>query len=303
MAAILDRPSSDILARPMPKRRLGRFDHHASILTMGGVKWDTECNDAEVVELMHRAIELGINTFDTAYIYGDGESESKLGIALEGRRNEVWVETKVMDRTYDGAMKQMDESFKRLRMDMVDLMFVHAVDSEEHYEQIMAPNSVLKAVEEMKAAGRIRHIGVSGHWVRDTQIKLLREYPFEAVLFPAGVFQIAYNYTFVDTVLPVAREQGCAVLCMKAFAAGRIKKASDKAAYLRYSMSQPVDTVVLGMDNMAQLEENVAIAKSDWAPMTDEEARSLVPEALEMTQEFDHLEFPWIEGYTLGHGL
>ena len=97
----------------MPKRPLGRFGWNASVLTLGGVKWDTLRTDEEAVSLIHRAIELGINTFDTAHLYGNGESERKLGLALDGVRNQVWVETKVIDRTYDGAMKQMEASLKR----------------------------------------------------------------------------------------------------------------------------------------------------------------------------------------------
>src|SRR5439155_27197663 len=95
----------------------------------------------------------------------------------------------------------------------------------DHYRQIVAPNSVLKAMEELKGAGSIRHIGVSGHWVRDVMARLIQEYPFEAVLFPVGLFNTAYAYSFVDTVLPVARERNMAVLGMTAYAAGRVKHA------------------------------------------------------------------------------
>src|SRR5687768_1465216 len=205
MAVILERPGSetDILTAPMPTRQLGPFDWRASVITMGGVKWDTQLSDEDVVALMHRALELGVNTFDTAHGYGDGESERKLGIALDGIRDRVWLNTKTMDRTYEGAMRQMEISLKRLRTDAVDLMFVHSVDNEDDYRQIMAPNSVLKAMEEMRDGGHVRHIGVSGHWVKEVMARLIQEYPFEAVLFPVGLFNRAYAYSFVDTVLPI----------------------------------------------------------------------------------------------------
>src|SRR5262245_32590198 len=110
MAAILESPdaSLDLLTLPMPTRPLGRFVWNSSSITMGGVKWDTLRTDEDAVELVHRAIELGINTFDTAHAYGNGESERKLGLALEGVRHKVWVNTKTMDRTYDGAMRQIE---------------------------------------------------------------------------------------------------------------------------------------------------------------------------------------------------
>src|SRR5688572_11342537 len=217
--AVLERPAAgvDLLLGPMPKRPLGNFGWQASVLTLGGVKWPGECRETEAVELVHRAIELGVNTFDTAHAYHDGESERKLGLAMEGIRDRYWINTKVIDRTYDGAMRQMEESLKRLRTDYIDLMFVHSLDSEEQRQQIMSPNSVIQAVEEFRAAGHIRHVGVSGHWVRDVMARIVQEYPFEAVLFPAGLFNIAYDYSFLDTVLPLARERDMAVLGMKIY--------------------------------------------------------------------------------------
>ncbi len=298
MAAILEQSTAaDNLLGPMPQRPLGRTGWNASILTMGGVKWDTMCGDDEAAALVHRAIELGINTFDTAHAYGNGESERKLGLALDGVRHRVWVETKVMDRTYDGAMRQLETSLKRLRTDYVDLLFVHSVDDDENRQQILKPNSVLKAVEQLKAAGTIRFAGVSGHWVKDVQARLIQEYAFDAVLCPVGIVNLAYNYSFVETVLPVARDRGMAVLAMKVFAAGRVKLARSIEPYLRYALSQDVDTAVIGVDSIAQLEESVRIAKSPLAPLSDEEIASLLPEAREITQSWDDGEFGYVEGY------
>ena len=299
MAIVLERPleMNDASAAPTPVRKLGKFDWNASVITMGGVKWDTELSDQDVVALMQRAYELGINTFDTAHGYGEGESERKLGIALDGIRERIWLNTKTMDRTYDGAMRQMEISLERLRAEYVDLMFVHSVDNEDDYRRIMAPNSVLKAMEEMRDAGRIRHIGVSGHWVRDVQARLIREYPFEAVLFPVGLFNEAYGYSFIDSVLPVARSRNMAVLGMKVYAAGRVKRAASREPYLRYSLNLPIDTAVIGMDNIAQLEENVRIARDEPPQLTESEQRALFPEALEVTQQFDSGEFNWVSGY------
>ncbi len=299
MAVVLERPSaaSDLQTAPMPTRPLGPFGWQASVITMGGVKWDTQLSDDDVAALMHRAIELGVNTFDTAHGYGDGESERKLGIALDGIRDRVWLNTKTMDRTYDGAMRQMEISLKRLRTDVVDLMFVHSVDNEDDYRQIMAPNSVLKAMEEMRDAGHIRHIGVSGHWVKDVMGRLIQEYPFEAALFPVGLFNRAYNYSFVDTVLPIARERNMAVLGMKVYAAGRVKHTRSVEPYLRYSLNLPIDTAVLGMDDLAQLEENVRIAKSSPPPLSESDLQEFLPEALAVTRSFDDGEFSWVSGY------
>jgi hypothetical protein len=269
----------------------------ASLLTLGGVKWDTQRSDAEAAQLIRRAIELGVNTFDTAFAYGGGESERKLGLGLEGVREQVWVSTKTMDRSYDGAKRQIETSLQRLRTDYIDLLFVHSLDNEDQYRRIIAPNSVLKALEEFRAAGHIRYVGVSGHWVRDVMARIIQEYPFDAVLFPVGLFNIAYNYSFIDTVLPIARERKMAVLGMKVFGAGRVKHAASIEPYLRYSLNLPIDTAVIGMDSIEQLEQNVRIVKSGPPPLSEAEMRALFPEAIRITQSWDRGEFNWISHY------
>ena len=291
-------PELDLVSDPMPTRPLGNFGWNASVLTLGGVKWDVLNDDAGAVAVVHKAMDLGVNTFDTAHIYGNGESERKLGLAMQGVRDRYWINSKVIDRTYDGAMRQMEISLKRLQTDWVDLMFVHSVDNEEQYHEIMAPNSVLKAVEEMKAAGHIRHIGVSGHWVKDVQARLLQEYPFEAVLFPAGVFNLAYKYNFLETIVPIARHRNMAVLGMKIYGAGRIKRAQSLEPYLRYSLHQNVDTLVIGMDTPAHVEATVQVIKSLPPALTEAEIADLLPEAVAITQEWDEHEFGWVQGYT-----
>lgn len=287
----------DRLYAPMPQRPLGPLGWNASLLTMGGVRWDTSNDDAGSVAIVHRAIELGVNTFDTAHIYGNGESERKLGLALEGMRHRFWVNTKVIDRTYDGAKRMMETSLQRLKTDYVDLMFVHSLDNEEQYRQIIAPNSVLKAVEEFRAAGHIRYVGISGHWVRDLMARIIQEIPFDAVLFPVGLFNLAYQYSFLETVLPLARQRNMAVLGMKIYGAGRIKQAASLLPYLRYSLNQPIDTAIIGMDSLEHLEQTVRIIKSSPPPLTEAEQAALLPEALAITQEWDKDEFNFVQGY------
>ena len=285
------------LTAPMPCRSFGRSGRQTSLLTLGGVKWDTLCTDSEAVDLIHRAIELGVNTFDTAFIYGNGESERKLGLALEGIRDSVWLNTKVIDRTYDGAKRQIETSLERLRTNRIDVLYVHSLDDEEQRAQIMSPNSVLKAIEEFRAAGHVSYVGISGHWVRGVMSRILRDFQFDAALFPTGLFNIAYDYSFIETVLPMARELGMAVSGMKILGAGRVKRAASIEPYLRYSMNLPIDSMVIGCDSVAQLEQTVRIIMSDSPQLTNSELEHLLPEALNITQEWDEGEFPWVNGY------
>ncbi len=286
----------------LPVRPLGRTGWHASVITLGGVKWDTRCTEDEAIAIIRRAIELGINVVDTAHGYGNGQSETRLGLALEGLRDRVFLSTKTWQRSYDDAMREMEESLRRLRVDRVDLMVVHSLDDEEEYRQIMARPSVLDAMERLRDEGLVRHIGVSGHWVKHVLQRIITEYPFDAVICPAGLFNVAYGYTFHDTVIATARNRGMAVLGMKVFGAGRVRHAQSIEPYLRYSLHQPVDTLIIGADSVTDVEEIVRIASSSPPPLAPEEVEALLPEAIAITQEFEPGEFRWISHYLEARG-
>jgi uncharacterized protein len=285
------------LTAPMPTRPLGKTGWQTSVLTLGGVKWDTDLPAEDAVALIQRAVELGVNTFDTAHGYGGGESERRLGRALRGASQPVFVSTKIGDRTRDGGRRQMDTSLQRLGMDRVDLMFIHGLDNDDDYRQVVGPNGVLRALEEYRSAGRIRFAGVSGHWYRHNMERIIAEFPFDVVLFPVGLFNLAYRYSFVDTVLPVARQRGMAVMGMKVFGAGRVKHAASIEPYLRYSLNLPVDSMVIGCDSIAQLEATVRVVKSQPPPLSAAEQEALFPECHRITQAWDKGEFNWVSHY------
>lgn len=283
--------------RLLPTRPLGGMGWNATPVALGGVKWDTQCSEEEAVAVIRRAIDLGINVIDTAHGYSNGQSETRLGLALEGLRDRVFLSTKTWQRSYDDAMRDMEESLSRLRVDCVDLMVVHSLDNEDEYRRIMARPSVLDAMERLRDQGVVRHIGVSGHWVKHVLQRIITEYPFDAVICPAGLFNVAYNYAFHDTVIATARARGMAVLGMKVFGAGRVKHAQSVEPYLRYSLHQPVDTLIIGADSVAHVEEIVRIVSSEPPPLSSEEIGALLPEAIAVTQEFGEGEFRWISHY------
>lgn len=289
--------TDDALRRPMPTCLLGRTGWNVSRLVLGGVKWDTHLPEAEAVRLIRRAVELGVNAVDTAHGYGDGASERRLGLALEGLRDRVFVSTKTSDRTYDGARRQMDESLRRLRMERVDLMFVHALDDVEDLRRATGPRGVLRAIEEYRRAGRVRFVGASSHWHRESLWKLMEEYPLDVVLFAGGLVNQAYGYDYLERTLPLARARGIGTLSMKIFAAGRVKHAQDITPYLRYALHSGVDAFVIGADSVAQLEQTAAIVKSDPPPLTPAEQQALYPECRRITQGWDRGEFNWVSRY------
>ena len=286
-----------LLTAPMPTRPLGKTGWQASALTLGGVKWDTQIPEIDAIALIHRALELGVNTFDTAHGYGNGESERRLGRALRGTGQSFFVSTKIGDRTRDGARRQMDTSLGRLGMDRVDLMFVHGLDNDDDYRKVLGPNGVLRALEEYRAAGRIRFAGVSGHWYKHNIERILSDFTFNAVLCPVGLFNLAYRYTYVDSIFPLARQRGMATMGMKVFGAGRVKHAASIEPYLRYSLHQPVDSLVIGCDSLAQLESTVRVIKSQPPPLGVAEQEALFPECRRITQAWDKGEFNWVSHY------
>jgi len=289
--------ASDPLHALMPLRPLGRTGWQSSVLTLGGVKWDAQCSELEAVRLIERALDLGVNTFDTAHGYGAGESERRLGRALAGVRERVFVSTKTDDRTYDGARRQMDASFDRLRVDQVDLMFIHGLDDAKDCDRVLGGDGVLRAIHEYRDAGRIRFVGVSGHWYRASMERLIRECPLDAVLCPVGLFNLAYGYGYIDTVLPLARERGLAVMGMKVFGAGRVKHAASIEPYLRYSQNLDLDSMVIGCESIDQLEQMIRIIKAEPAPLPVSEQPALFEECQRVTQSWDVGEFNWVKHY------
>ncbi|QDU71650.1 General stress protein 69 [Mucisphaera calidilacus] len=281
----------------MPTRELHGLGWHASLLTLGGVKWDSKLSESEAIELIHRAIDLGVNTIDTAAVYAGGESERRLGKALRDRREGVWVNTKTTKRSYDEAREQIDLSFKQLQTDVIDLMFVHSVEDDDDVSKILDSNGVLRAIESYRDAGQIKHIGVSGHWYKQNMTRVIEAYPFEAILCPVGIFNEAYGYSYLKEVVPVARERGLAVLGMKVMAAGRVAHTADPTPYLRFAIGQDIDTAVIGCESIEQLEFNVATVKSRPEPMSDAEAEGYFEEARRVTEHFDSGEFSWVSHY------
>ena len=289
--------AQDTLHAPMPTRPLGNTGWRASLLTVGGVKWDTLIDEREAVALIHRAIELGVNTFDTACTYGNGQSETRLGLALEDYRDRVFISTKTPHRDYDGACADIERSLKRLRTDHIDLMFMHSIEDDGDVTKVLRDDGVLKALRQFRDSGHIRFIGVSGHWYKHNMIRVIEQLPLDAVLMPVGLFNEAYGYSFVKEVVPVARRRQLAVMGMKVMGAGRAKHAADVTPYLRYAINQDIDTAVIGCESLDQLEQNVRIIKADPAPLPNAEAEALYDEAKRITQSWDRLEFNWVRHY------
>ena len=257
----------------IPTRELGRTGHRTSILALGGVKYNF-LEDNAAAALIHRALDLGINYIDTAHSYV--ESERKLGLVMAERREGVFLATKTIKRDRAGAAAEIDESFRRLRTDRIDCLQIHDLHSEADLAKITGPDGALKAIEEHRAAGRIRFVGVTSHVDPVILARAMREYPFDTLLVSLGAVHEAVR-PFYDTVMPVARERGVAVLAMKVMAYGFLEDHVETA--LRYAMGLPgVAAAVVGVDNIEQLEANAAIA-ARFEPLTPAQQEELLDAA------------------------
>ena len=144
----------------MEKRRLGRTGMEVTCIGFGALPMQ-RCTMEEAGEVLHKALDSGINFIDTARAYTD--SEEKIGRHISSRRSEYYLATKSLKRTKEGMAKDIDLSLRLLKTDYIDLYQIHNVKKREEYEQAMGPGGALEALKEAQQAGKIRFIGITGH--------------------------------------------------------------------------------------------------------------------------------------------
>src|ERR1700722_14157220 len=177
-------PSKD---EPVPRRPLGKTGVQVSALGVGGYHLGSIKDQKESTELVARALAAGINFFDNAWEYHDGISEERLGAALKGKRDSAFLMTKVCThgRTKDIAMKQLEESLRRLRTDRLDLWQIHEVVYENDPDLHFARGGAVEALDEAKKQGKVRYVGFTGHKHPAIHLRMLaHKYPFDAVQMP-----------------------------------------------------------------------------------------------------------------------
>jgi len=263
----------------IPRRPLGRTGVEVSALALGGYHIALANSEKESIRIVHETLDAGVTFMDNAWEYHDGRSEELMGKALEGRRHEVFLMTKVCTHGRDRrtAMRQLDESLKRLKTDHLDLWMVHEVVYDNDPELHFAEGGVIEALDEAKRAGKVRFVGFTGHKHPAIHLKMLSyDYPFDACLLPLNVLDGNFR-SFEQQVLPELNRRGIAPLGMKTFGGEgtMIKKRIVTAAEaLRYAMSLPVATTVSGMDSLKVLKQNLRIARG-FTPMSAEEMQQL----------------------------
>ena len=225
--------------------------------------------------ILNAALDRGIRYIDTAWVYSLGQAEERVGTVARKRRAEMWIATKTIDRTRDGALQQLDESLRRLQTDFVDEWRLHHVATMEELDECFASGGAMDALREAKERGLVRHLSISGHTDPAVQIEALRRFPFDSVLFAASPLE-PFHDRFRHDLLPAAQAAGAAVIAMKILSGGKLKHV--RAGAMRYALSLPASVAIIGCETMPQLEQAVTTAES-FTPMDETERqafRSLV---------------------------
>jgi aryl-alcohol dehydrogenase-like predicted oxidoreductase len=311
-SALADTPRKQLPALPsnpktpaaMPTRNLGKTGYKVGIFSLGGQAALERANNFDVaVPIIERALDLGVNYIDTSSIYGGDErwSEQYVGKVMAHRRNEAFLATKTKERTRDGSMRMIEKSLQLLQTDHVDLWQLHDVGVQANVDEIFAKGGAMEALVEMQEQKVVRHLGITGHFRPDALMECIKRHPFDTILMAMNAAD-PHHFSFNEQLLPLAVERQMGIIGMKIPGRGRIlstwtpppleqQKHSWEGMVLAptpgtlsmrealyYTLSRPVSTVIIGCDNLAQLEENVQLSR-EFTPLSDKQVAELVARA------------------------
>jgi aryl-alcohol dehydrogenase-like predicted oxidoreductase len=278
-AAVDEKGSLESEKGLVPSKLLGKTGVRVSALGVGGFHLGTAKDQNEATEIVSRALDAGVNFFDNAWEYHEGESENRLGVALKGRRDRVVLMTKVCThgRGRDVAMRMLEDSLRRLKTDHLDIWQIHEVVYWNDPDLIFAPGGAAEALVQAKEQGKVRFVGFTGHKDPAIHLKMLaHDFPFDTVQMPLNCFDATFR-SFETQVLPEANKRGIAVLGMKSLGGSGEMVTSGTITPeegLRYAMSLPVATTISGMESVLVAEQNLKIARN-FQPMTADEMAAL----------------------------
>jgi uncharacterized protein len=284
----------------MPTRNLGKTGHKVGIFSLGGQATLERGHSEDVaVPIIERALDLGVNYIDTSSIYGGPErwSEQYVGKVMKGRRREAFLATKTKERTREGSLRMIEKSLQLLQTDHVDLWQLHDIGTMKDINAIFAKGGAMEALLEMHDQKVVRYLGITGHFRPDSLIEAIHRYPFDTILMAVNAAD-PHHFSFSEQLLPLAVEKQMGIIGMKVPARGRILSSwtpppierqqhswegmviartpgtIDMRQAMYYSLSLPVSTIIIGCDSMAQLEENVQLAR-EFTPFSQQQMAAL----------------------------
>ena len=288
----------------MPTRNLGKTGYKVGIFSLGGqAALEKPDNAAVAVPIINRALDLGVNYLDTSSIYGGPMrwSERYVGEVMKTRRSEAFVATKTKERTREGSMRMIDKSLELLHTDHVDLWQLHDIGTMKDINAIFAPGGAMEALVEMQQQKVVRYLGITGHYRPDALVEAIHRHDFDCILMALNAAD-PHHFTFQEQLLPLAVEKQMGIIGMKIPGRGRLLASwtpqpleQQKHMWegmvpaptpgtltmreaIGYTLSRPVSTIIVGCDSIAQLEENVRIAR-DFTPYNDQQMAALAAKA------------------------
>jgi aryl-alcohol dehydrogenase-like predicted oxidoreductase len=276
-------------------RELGRTGERVSAIGMGGFHIGKQQDPDESIRLIRAAIDRGITFMDNCWDYNGGISEVRMGQGLrDGYRQKVFLMTKIDGRDKNTASRQIEESLGRLQTDVIDLLQFHEVIRLDDPDLIFGAGGAIEAVEEAKQAGKIRHIGFTGHKDPIVHLRMFETadkhgFHFDTVQMPINVMD-AHFRSFLNGVAPVAQQHGTAILAMKTFGDPYIleSKTVTPTEALHFGLNSPASVVITGIDSPAILDQAFEAVQS-FRPMDQQQVAAILAKTKEaaMTGKFE----------------
>ena len=284
----------------IPRRALGGTGRQVSLLGIGGAHiGESYVPEALGIQIIRTALDAGASFLDNCWDYNHGVSEMRMGKALrDGYRDKAFLMTKTDGRDAATAAQQIDESLRRLGTDHVDLLQLHDIHDLAEPEKIFGPGGAIEALQAAHKAGKVRHIGFTGHKNPDVHLHMLavadqHGFTFDTVQMPLNVMDAHYD-SFGQKVLPVLKQKNIGVLGMKPIGARDILKSNTVSAVecLQFAMSLPVSVCITGCDSMEILNQALGVARN-FQPLAHEAITAMLArtEAAAANGEYEHYKF------------
>lgn len=266
--------SSGLKSIELPKRRLGRTNRMVSCIGFGGgsryCNWVADENTLQ--KHIDHAIKLGITYFDSARSYGNGLAEERYGKFLTPKyRDQIFLNSKTMERTYDGVMKEIEISLKTLKTDYLDLYCMHAIDSEKDVDLLLSPSGGYKAILKLKNEGVVKNIGFSFHKWNEASRRSFEEFDVDAILCVINASKYNGNE---DGLLPLAAKRDVGIIAIKIMGQNALIGNVSGDDLLRYGLSLPISVANVGIDGFSPLESCVEVGKEPL--LSETEAKEIV---------------------------
>ena len=278
-----------VTPRNRPTRPLGTTEAMVEIVSLGGEGiLRTNGQHTRAVPMIEEALHLGVRYVDTAPAYQ--QSQDYYGAAFRNlgtqARDHVFLASKTHRRERDAALALLDESLERLGTDRLDLWQLHDLRSKNDLDRIFSKGGAIEAVEQAKADGRVRFVGITGHHDPALLVEAMRRYPVDTVLCAINPADRARS-PFLASVIPEARRRNVGVIGMKIMAAGRLlhDNAATPEELIHYAASH-ADTVIIGCSSIAEVRQNLAV-RDTFKPMTEGELAALEARIAPHAERYD----------------